>query len=122
MHLIIIVDSIRSKYHCFLGFCIECTNQFVDVDYDVDASTISCVFVDNTHRSESTNYTCSVRYGQCGMEMNQATQENTTTDSSNRILLKLVTTLSGCYMYVVTASNATHRVMVEGEFHTGRFS
>lgn len=86
--------------------------------YDADTSTIVCIFRNNARQS----YTCSIRYGQCGKEMNQAAQGNTTMDSSNRVLLKPVGDLSGCYMYVVTASNTTHTVMVEGKFDIGRFN
>ena len=80
--------------------------------------TIVCIFLDRANQSENINYTCSIRYGPCGKEANQTVF---TVDSSSRVTLRLATGLSGCYMYTVTASNTSHKVMVEGSFDIGRF-
>ena len=87
--------------------CISgCTNQFVKVEYDSAASTITCTFnqLDNFE-----NLLCDIRYGRCGQELFDSSSSTTT---SNVATLKAK--VSGTTCYLVTASNGSYTVMVEG--------
>ena len=91
---------------------VECTNQFVKVEYDPAASTITCVF-----ESRNSNHSCNISYGSCQQEMNQAAQGSATMEFPNQVVIKIESSGSDCYMYVVKATNGTFTVIVKGNFN-----
>ena len=101
------------NYYDFVG----CTNQFVRVEYDPAASTITCVFLNA--ESQNSSYTCSISYGPCLQEMNQAAQGSTTMEFPDRVTVPIELSGSDCYMYLVKATNGTFTVTVERNINTG---
>ena len=90
---------------------VECTNQFVEVQYDSATSTISCVFINELDTSEKS---CSIWYGVCDQEQTEMAADNTTTSS---VMLNLDLTNTGSnlmYCYSITARNGTYTVIVDG--------
>lgn len=97
--------------HRSITIIVECTNQFVEVQYDSATSTISCVFLNELDTSEKS---CSIRYGLCGQEQTEMPADNTTTSS---VILNLDLTsidTSRMYCYSITARNRTYTVIVDG--------
>ena len=80
-------------------------------------STISCVFQNQSDTSEKS---CCITYGLCDQER----LRNALADCNNYYSLEL--DLSGTsrqrYCYIVTASNDTYTVKVEGTFTTGLYN
>jgi hypothetical protein len=96
---------------CAHIYIIECTNQFVEIGYNSATSTITCVFLNELDTSEKS---CSIRYGVCDQEKTEMATGNTTTGS---VILDLDLTNTGSssvYCYSVIARNRTHTVMVDG--------
>ena len=74
--------------------------------------TISCTF---ENRLDSSPKSCSVKYGTCGQEM-YTTQGNTIDEFIIRLKLNSsIASLMNCY--VVTASNGTYDIMVNGSLN-----
>ena len=97
-------------YVCmYVSFYVDCTNQFVEIQYSSATSTISCIFLSELDGSEKS---CSIRYGECNQELTEMAAGNTTTSSV--IMLNLTLTSSDSQCYVATASNGTYTVMVDG--------
>lgn len=99
-----------SFYYCllFVDMCISgCTNQFVKVEFDSAASIFTCTFsqLDNFE-----NLSCDIRYGRCGQELSDSVSSTTT--STNVVTLDV--RVSGATCYLVTASNGSYTVLVEG--------
>ena len=97
----------------------ECTNSFVQVEYEETSSvsTISCTFVNVSDTSEKT---CCVSHRLC--DQNQP--DNTpgpvcSIDSPYSIQLEVSRHLTQTYCYTVTASNDTYTINVEGTFILG---
>ena len=71
-------------------------------------STLTCIFLNSNDTSEKS---CNVRYGQCGQEMR--TVSGYSSNNSVTVSLQLSTVyISVCY--IVTASNGSFTVIVEG--------
>ena len=95
------------KYCIYTG----CANNFVEVKYDPATSAITCVFL-NQPQGMVIVKSCQIQYGDCQLKMTLTSNETTTT---NDVALNLQFSASGQeYCYVVTASNGSHTVMVEG--------
>ena len=86
----------------------ECTNQFVEVEYDRTASAITCRFLDETDTSVKL---CTVMYGKCGQELVQTTQGSSTMETPNDVILSVNANILECYS--VTASSDLVTVIVE---------
>ena len=96
---------------CFDAIYAECNNQFVDIKYNSATSTITCTFLNSSDNSEKI---CSVEYGHNNKRMTIAANS-----TSNTVTLELsLDPSNGNYWFVVTASNGTHTVMVEGNIGT----
>ena len=93
---------------------LDCRNQFVKVEYIPETTTISCIFQNTSDLSPKS---CSVKYGTCDQEM-YTIQGNTTDQSPFTVMLELNSNPMNCY--VVTASNDTLTLMVNGRFETHR--
>ena len=88
--------------------CVSgCTNQFVKLEYDSAAFTITCTF---SQSDNFENLSCDIRYGRCGQELSDSVPSTTT--STNTVTLNL--RVSGAICYLVTASNGSYTVLVEG--------
>ena len=87
------------------------------MEYDSDASTITCVFL-NTG-SQNGNHMCSIRYGSCQQEFSHDSQGSTTVEFPDRVVIQIKLSGSECYVYSVKASNGTFSVIVEGNINTG---
>ena len=85
---------------------IECTNEFVRVEYDLGTSTITCNFLNETDTSIKS---CSLR--QCDLMLASAPGQNSTVEAPNSIPLSVATGDSDCYL--VTASSNSFRTTVE---------
>ena len=94
---------------CHISLHTECTNQFVEVEYDRIASTITCRFLDETDTSVKL---CTVMYGECGQELVQTTQGSSTMETPNNIVLS-VDANKNLECYSVTASSDLVTVIVE---------
>lgn len=93
---------------------IGCENQFVEVVYNADTSTITCKFFSNA------DYSCSIKYGLCLDNNIIETKSNTirsNTTGSNQVLLQIQSGGSAQLCYVVTARNDTFAVLVKGKFN-----
>ena len=85
------------------------------VEYHPSNTTISCTF---ENELDSSQKSCSVEYGICDQAMNSA-QNSTTDDSPSTVTIKLnITAMNSNTCYVVTATNGTFTVMVNGSFET----
>ena len=89
----------------------------MNVEYDPSTATISCTFVNELNSSQKS---CHVEYGMCDKVMNFKFAQNSTTDSSlSTVTLKLnITAMNSNTCYVVTATNGTFTVIVNGSFGT----
>ena len=88
-----------------------CYNDFVEVTYNSATSAITCSFLSQPDSMTSIK-SCSVQYGEC-QNLIFTSYGNSTGNSVTLIVL-----LSGsikAYCYIITASNGTHTVMVEGQ-------
>ena len=83
----------------------------MDVKYDSAASTLTCTFLDQPEDVASSR-SCRVQYGDCLSKLTGLSNDTTT---ANDIVLNLQLSGSGQeYCYLVTASNGSNVVMVEG--------
>ena len=99
--------SCKHGYHVYtFSISIECTNRFVEVQYNSATSTISCVFLSELDTSEKS---CSILYGVCDQEQTKMAVGNTTSSS---VMLKVDVT--GSYCYTLVARNGTYTIMVDG--------
>ena len=99
-----------SFYYCLLVdiICISgCTNHFVKMEYDSAASIFTCTF---SQSDNFENLSCDIRYGRCGKELSDSVSSTTT--STNVVTLDV--SVSGAICYLVTASNGSYTVLVEG--------
>lgn len=88
---------------------IGCTNEFVKVEYNPTASVITCIF---QHQWNTTKL-CSVVYGPC--HQNLVHYQASNTSNSDTVLLNIKPDLlDQMFCYIVTASNGTFTIMVEG--------
>ena len=89
----------------------DCINNFVKLSYDSAASTVTCTFLDQ-QESVAFNRSCRIQYGDCPSKLTEVSSNTTT---SNEIVLNLhLSGLGQEYCYIVTASNGSNIVMVEG--------
>jgi hypothetical protein len=87
------------------------------VEYRETSTSISCVFLNQSDTSEKT---CCVTYGSCDQrEPGSTPAYNCSRDSPYNIQLEAADHSSQRYCYIVTASNDTHSVKVEGTFTLG---
>ena len=84
-------------------------NEFVTVDVDPVASTLTCLFQNN----QSTNTkVCSV---ECNEQMTFHFKGNGTLDFPNRVTIQIdLPSGSDCKTYTVSASDSTNIVLVDG--------
>ena len=89
-------------------------NRFLAVKFDSSGSTITCIFLNQQDNSEKS---CSIAYGLCG-ENPHLSSQGVPTSTSNSIILQLQfeNKTEFDYCYLVTASNGTFSVIVEGRF------
>ena len=91
-----------------------CTNDFVSVNIDLSASTLTCLFWNSWN---NTTKTCSVQYSQCNQELVFIDGNST----SNRVVLQFdIPRRSDCYSYTVRASDGTNTVIVKDRFESGK--
>ena len=95
--------------YSFILFPLDCINQFVMVKINHTASTVECSFI---NQSDISIKGCLIEYGQCGQTLDSFSQDNSTEQSPNHILLNVTAAKIDCY--VVTASSSTYIVRVEG--------
>ena len=105
-------DSIPSITLQSYIYSIACINTFVTVDFNLAASTLTCVF----QNKSSVERTCVVEYNTCDQEKENLENEgNTSLESPSEVLLSLMLPSGpNCYVYRVTASDDTNTVVVEG--------
>ena len=89
-------------------FLIGCSNQFVRVVYNLDTSTLLCIFLNELDTSTKS---CSVTYGQCNTEMKQSTRID---DSNGTTLTLTLQELVPPTCFFVIASNSTVIISIEG--------
>ena len=98
-----------------------CTNEYVKVIYDSTTSTIFCTFLNEL---DTTEKSCSIKYGLCNQELVNSTQGFSTTKTPNSVSLKLTDLSDGVYCYVVSASSDNIAINVKGSvlsLSKGRF-
>lgn len=96
-------------------FSAECTNNFVQIVYNGQTSTITCIFLNPSDTSKKT--CCIVLYHQ-KMSENLQNPECIQT-KAYKIELEVSGNSSQIYYYTIKASNDTYTVEVEGNFTTG---
>ena len=97
-------------------FIIGCTNEFVMVDDDPVASTLTCLFLNSPN---TTTKFCSVEYGLCNQQRFYY-EGNSTLEFPNMVTIQIdLPSGSDCYMYTVRASDGTGTVIVEGRVDPG---
>ena len=79
------------------------------------SSAITCTFLNDLDTSIKS---CVVMYGQCGQELKQTTQGNSTVEDPNTISLPVDSDRIDCY--VVTASSGLFSVIVDSQAEIGR--
>lgn len=85
-------------------------NSLIQVEFHPEASTISCIFV---NQADMSSKSCIVEYRKCSdFGMSQIARVNTT--SINATIDLQLTGSSQMYCYNVTGSNTTHTVIVQG--------
>ena len=73
----------------------------------------SCTFQD---RQDTSQKSCSIRYGPCRGKLSDTAETTSANESPGIILLMLNPQLIGqTFCYIVTASNTTYTVIVEGQ-------
>ena len=100
------------SYHFLLT---ECFNDRVNVTYDRESSTITCIFYDPQN---IIGKSCIIEYGRCNSQQVGQTlvsEASTTPKSPNIVTLNLQSIDSKqSYCYNVTASNVSYTVIVVG--------
>ena len=83
------------------------------VKYGAVASTtrVSCIFL---NKSDTSNKTCSVRYGQCDEKFDDFAHEQETSSNDTIHVDLMLHEITEQYCYIVTASNDTVTFIVEG--------
>lgn len=96
-----------------------CRNQFVKVEYNSAASTITCKFQNPFDESEKS---CSIQYTQCNEKLTESTFKLArSTSASDTVTLEV--NLSGTdQLFCVIASNNTYSIAVEGRTGTLLYS
>ena len=89
--------------------CTGCINQFVQVDYDAFASTLSCTFL----KRQNSVKLCYVQYGPCGQDLTM-TDEGTTTFDVVPLNISVLSGADETFCYIVMATNGSYTVLVEG--------
>lgn len=84
--------------------------------YSSATRTIICSF---QNPLDASNKSCSVQYGRCDQMFTQTVSVDT---SSNNVSLKLSLSDGASYCYIVTASNDSYVVIVEGRILIGDFT
>ena len=108
----------HASYFSFFIFT-ECLNSLIQVEFHPEASTISCIFVNQA--DIVSNKSCIVEYRKCSdFGMSQIAGVNTTSINAT-IDLHLIGS-SQMYCYNVTGSNTTHTVIVQGIITTSASS
>ena len=93
----------------FFSTTVECENHFVDISYNSADSTITCTFL---NKMDNTTKSCSVRYGPCD-NVNKTINDDGHRKLPNTVVLQ-VTNPNSSFCYVVTASNGSFTLVVEG--------
>ena len=86
------------------------------MNYDSSTSTILCTFLNEL---DTTEKSCSIRYGLCNQELVNSAQAFSTTETPNSVSLKLTDLSDGAYCYVVTASSDNTTIKVKGNLSKG---
>ena len=93
------------------------TNQFVDVIFYPNNFTIMCIFLDKRDDSERS---CEVLYGPNLQQLTSTSQGSSRSDISTvTLMLSFEDQKQSDYQYVITASNGTFTVQVEGSLIVG---
>lgn len=100
---------------CNLDYYIDQSNNFVDLNYDMNTKRVICTFV---NKEDASKKSCSIVYGVCGQQEIRTLQENST---SNQIPLQLDNLEEATYCYVATISNSTFAINVNGTIDLGKF-
>ena len=85
---------------------------------NIENTTITCEF---TNQLDNSNKSCIVTYSRCGQQLSEMAQGSSTPEEPNSIQVEL--DLPGqaiMYCYIVTASNDTFTVFIEGNLTTAR--
>ena len=95
-----------------------CTNDFVTVNIDQSASTLTCLFWNSPN---TTIKTCNVQYSQCDREPVFVSNGNSTSEYPNTVILRFVLPSgSDCYTYTVRASDGTSNVVLKGRIDSSK--
>ena len=97
----------------YIFITIECTNQFVEVQYNSATSIITCTFL---NQSDTSLKSCIIRYGSCDQQQRKTVQGNS---SSSKITLSLESQNS--FRYTAIARNGTFAVAVQGSIIVGMY-
>ena len=99
---------------------LDSTNNFVEVRYDPETTSIFCTF---PNQEDTSDKQCSVAYVDCQRRtISQSKQSNTTNVVVNSLQIKLMFDNSNpaTYCYIVTAGNTTHSIRVAGRLDYGK--
>ena len=95
-----------------------CTNDFVTVNIDLSASTLTCLFWNSQN---TTTKTCSVQYGQCDQKPTSNSDGNSTSEFPDRVTLRFaLSSHSDCYVYTVRASDGVTSVVLNERVDPGK--
>ena len=81
------------------------------MNYNSATSTIYCTFL---NKLDTTEKSCSIKYGLCNQGLVNSTQGFSATETPNSVSLKLTDLSDGAYCYVVTASSDNTTIKVKG--------
>ena len=114
----------RTIFKCCILFCLDNTNNFVEITYNTATTTIVCEFLNQQGRTLS-DKSCSIEYVQCRRQFTTPSERQNATniyvDQPNTVQIKLTfVTSNEEYCYNITASNSTVTVYVEGTFAQGK--
>ena len=92
----------------------ERTNQFVDVKFE-SRTRIVCSFSELTGTQ---NKSCVIMYGSCGQQLTMTVEGRSQSNSAGTVVINLPVTQtpSSSYCYIISTSNSTHTVKVQGMF------
>ena len=84
------------------------------MEYKTKDKTVLCTFLNPLDTSQKS---CSVRYGQCGQELSRRMESESRDGGSNNVIsFKLnIEGNDQTLCYAITASNSTYTIIVEGQ-------
>lgn len=94
-----------------LLLCAGCINEFVKVDYNASASTLSCTFL----KWQNSTKLCQVQYGPCSQDPTM-TNEGTTRFDVVTLNISVPPTTGGdeTFCYTIMATDGSYTVLVDG--------